>query len=812
MKGVHSIVVVAALLAATPASALTPPPPLAAALLDGDGARARAIWDGSGPAVGAELDPFGGALVEARLLSLEGRTADARALYEQVAGDGDDPASPAELRAVARFELARLCRALADDACEARALDGLRALAPRHPDRDLWTLRLAELRGRAGEAAEARQLLATLESGARQRRVRRAAGAELLKLDLEPPAAYGPAARRFESLVAEDRGDEAALRAVLAMDDYETEHRLTLAASARKARGLVLYENREWGRALVHLAAATGLAGVTEGGFHPLPEPSAAVERGGRTRRKARRAPTPRAVSQAEAVYTIARIYYRMGDFTSAARVFDLVATSADASGLTRSAAFQRAVCLERGGDREGAREALELLAAGNAGPEQGRSIARRRIGLLRAAGEPAKALAVIESERATADRKLRAELLWKEASLRLPGDPAVAAELLETLAKERGDDGLRARVWLAAMHESKAEGAFAADLYRSVVAAQPRGFWGRLGLDGLCRVTPAHDPELGADIDSARAFLSSPPAGDADPVAIARERLRVLWLKAPAAFAELGVPALRQALARSARHAPAVSAATIDLSRVDGAAPLHRRLLAAGLAEEAAFVLLASDGAGADAIERAIVYATAGEADRALTLAEVWVGRIPAEIPFEAFDEGLKRLLYPLPGFVVGNCGAVDARLVAAIAREESRFKAQARSNAGARGVMQVVIDTAKSLADVTRDELYDPARSVELGALYLARLGQQFPGSVPAVIAAYNAGPDAAREWVGRAGAELLPLEEEIEYSQTQQYLAKVYLSYRRYGDVYPEGRDVAGWRAWLQLGAGSGGAVAP
>ena len=88
----------------------------------------------------------------------------------------------------------------------------------------------------------------------------------------------------------------------------------------------------------------------------------------------------------------------------------------------------------------------------------------------------------------------------------------------------------------------------------------------------------------------------------------------------------------------------------------------------------------------------------------------------------------------------------AVDPLLVAAVVREESSFNPLARSRVGARGLMQLMPDTARPLARARGmdfrdgDMLDDPAANVELGAAYLAgsfassaRRGWPWPPTMP-------------------------------------------------------------------------------
>ncbi len=105
-------------------------------------------------------------------------------------------------------------------------------------------------------------------------------------------------------------------------------------------------------------------------------------------------------------------------------------------------------------------------------------------------------------------------------------------------------------------------------------------------------------------------------------------------------------------------------------------------------------------------------------------------------------------------------NINGVDPLLVVAVIRCESSFNPLAVSGPGAMGLMQVMPDTGKWLAqkrgfDLQKTQnLYDIELNIELGTAYLASLIQQF-GSVEYALVAYNAGPGLAkkilanREW---------------------------------------------------------------
>ncbi|MBV8638439.1 MAG: lytic transglycosylase domain-containing protein [Candidatus Eremiobacteraeota bacterium] len=110
-----------------------------------------------------------------------------------------------------------------------------------------------------------------------------------------------------------------------------------------------------------------------------------------------------------------------------------------------------------------------------------------------------------------------------------------------------------------------------------------------------------------------------------------------------------------------------------------------------------------------------------------------------------------------------------VDPALVKAIIANESGFNANATSNVGAQGLMQLMPGTASGLG-VTN--AYDPAQNVYGGTRYIKGLLDRFNGDVRKAVAAYNAGPGAVEKYGG------VP-----PYAETQNYVENVLASYEKY-----------------------------
>ena len=109
-----------------------------------------------------------------------------------------------------------------------------------------------------------------------------------------------------------------------------------------------------------------------------------------------------------------------------------------------------------------------------------------------------------------------------------------------------------------------------------------------------------------------------------------------------------------------------------------------------------------------------------------------------------------------------------VDPALVAAVIETESRFRSKARSQVGARGLMQLMPRTGRWLG---ADDLYDPEQNVDAGVKYLKYLQARFHGNLKQAIAAYNAGEGNVRRYNG------VP-----PFRETQSYVKKVMKSYNK------------------------------
>lgn len=144
----------------------------------------------------------------------------------------------------------------------------------------------------------------------------------------------------------------------------------------------------------------------------------------------------------------------------------------------------------------------------------------------------------------------------------------------------------------------------------------------------------------------------------------------------------------------------------------------------------------------------------------------------------------------YPIPSWAPKSGFELDQALLLGIARQESGFNPSATSPAGASGLMQLMPQTAHSMAAMQpyaangraggAVALRDPVTNLSLGQRYLQYLAAKpyVENNLILLLAAYNAGPKAAITWSDRAAAASDPLAflERLSYSETRSYVQKV------------------------------------
>jgi len=136
-----------------------------------------------------------------------------------------------------------------------------------------------------------------------------------------------------------------------------------------------------------------------------------------------------------------------------------------------------------------------------------------------------------------------------------------------------------------------------------------------------------------------------------------------------------------------------------------------------------------------------------------------------------------------------------LDPALVAAVIYEESKFRDQT-SPAGAKGLMQILPDTARFIAQRsggTRFEIRDlatPQVNIAYGSFYLRYLLDRYGGNEMLAVAAYNAGETNVSAWVREAGGvEGFQPERDIPFTETREYVKGVLIHREEYRERYPE-----------------------
>ncbi len=182
-----------------------------------------------------------------------------------------------------------------------------------------------------------------------------------------------------------------------------------------------------------------------------------------------------------------------------------------------------------------------------------------------------------------------------------------------------------------------------------------------------------------------------------------------------------------------------------------------------------------------------------AGAHDRAIRLAETLEAR-------QGATAVQVKLVYPLafPSEVDSAAArfGVDKLLLEALMREESRFSADDVSSAGAVGLMQLMPDTARWVAEqvepveFTAERIAEPSVNIALGAWYIRHLLDRFDGNLVYAIAAYNAGPGNVDKWVRARDDKTRDVDafiEAIPFEETRGYVKRVLRSYAAYTMLY-------------------------
>jgi soluble lytic murein transglycosylase len=162
--------------------------------------------------------------------------------------------------------------------------------------------------------------------------------------------------------------------------------------------------------------------------------------------------------------------------------------------------------------------------------------------------------------------------------------------------------------------------------------------------------------------------------------------------------------------------------------------------------------------------------------------------------LPLAAAPRQFWELLFPLPYRAdldrTARAEGIDPFLLAGLIRQESEFNPQALSPANAYGLTQVRPVTGRQFARkagiprLSNRMLFQPATNLKLGAAIFHGMLDHNGGKIEQTLAAYNAGPTRAVEWLGwnqyREPAEFV---ESIPFTETRDYVQAV----MRNADIY-------------------------
>lgn len=176
----------------------------------------------------------------------------------------------------------------------------------------------------------------------------------------------------------------------------------------------------------------------------------------------------------------------------------------------------------------------------------------------------------------------------------------------------------------------------------------------------------------------------------------------------------------------------------------------------------------------------------------------EILLKSWPAGTSLLALPPDILHALFPMPYQDVIQKFAserkIDPYLVLSIMKQESKFKEFARSQAFARGLMQLIPSTAMAvasdlgLAQFTLDQLYQPETNINLGTRYVQDMVGKFGPRVEVIAASYNSGESNVRRWLSVVGSDdTIEFYSNIDLPETKQYVNIVKTNYELYRRIY-------------------------
>jgi soluble lytic murein transglycosylase len=413
--------------------------------------------------------------------------------------------------------------------------------------------------------------------------------------------------------------------------------------------------------------------------------------------------------------------------------------------------------------------------------------------------------------ERLGADAETR---FWRARATARSGDLPAAITAFETLGAEGSSYGPRSRLLAATLLQDAADTRERAAAHYAAVAEAARD--DELRRDALWRLGWLRYRDGRAE-EAEAAFAR---LADATPDPIGALRARYFAVRARERITGPGT-AIRDAFAALAREYPLSYYGWRAALRAEGADLAPRQpapgslgtptlagppvtrieiLVEAGLpaeAESEIALLAPSVRSDADRVALAKLAVAAGAPQQAHALISegraVELAGVPAPGREALWLLAWPRAFEPLVEAAAAAEG-VPADLVFSIMREESSFQPNALSAVGARGLLQLMPETAARMAAELGleaphvDALYRPELNIRLGTRLLAGLLRDFSGQQAAAIGGYNAGSAAVTRWLGEApGLAEDEWVEAIPYDETRAYVRRVMRSLHAYRVLY-------------------------
>ena len=129
-----------------------------------------------------------------------------------------------------------------------------------------------------------------------------------------------------------------------------------------------------------------------------------------------------------------------------------------------------------------------------------------------------------------------------------------------------------------------------------------------------------------------------------------------------------------------------------------------------------------------------------------------------------------------------------VDELLIYSVMKAESKFNDKAMSSSGAKGLMQLMDETADWVSEksgIKLNNIYDPETNIRLGTWYLAYLTEE-SGDLVTALACYNAGVSNVEKWCEENGTNKIEIEQ-IQFEETRNYVKKILKYYEKYQQLY-------------------------